>query len=96
MHVPSTPQTKNMIGEEQIKLMRRGIARLAWWVVVSLCVRSTDRMFYAWRPGSFLLNASRGSVVIIPDLVKALKSGHLVRRLPLESVELNNHSMAHG
>jgi len=50
MHVPSTPQTKNMIGEEQIKLMRRG---------------------------SFLLNASRGSVVIIPDLVKALKSGHL-------------------
>jgi hypothetical protein len=52
-------------------------------------------MFCAWRPGSFLLNASRGSVVIIPDLVKALKSGHLVRRLPLESVELDNHSMAH-
>jgi D-3-phosphoglycerate dehydrogenase len=24
LHVPSTPQTKNMIGEEQINLMRRG------------------------------------------------------------------------
>lgn len=45
-----------------------------------LCGRSTDHLFYDWRPGSFLLNASRGSVVIIPDLVKALKSGHLVCR----------------
>jgi hypothetical protein len=51
-----------------------------------LCGRSTDHLFYDWRPGSFLLNASRGSVVIIPDLVKALKSGHLVRRLTPENL----------
>jgi len=50
LHVPATPETKNMIGEEQIKLMK---------------------------PGSYLLNASRGSVVVIPDLVKTLKSNHL-------------------
>jgi D-3-phosphoglycerate dehydrogenase len=50
LHVPATPETKNMIGEAQINLMKKG---------------------------SFLLNASRGTVVVIPDLVKALKSNHL-------------------
>jgi D-3-phosphoglycerate dehydrogenase len=31
----------------------------------------------AMKKGSFLLNASRGNVVVIPALAKALKSGHL-------------------
>src|SRR4051795_9212648 len=39
LHVPETPQTKNMIGARELGLMRKG---------------------------SFLLNASRGSVVVIP------------------------------
>jgi len=50
LHVPETPETKNMIGEKEIKLMKKG---------------------------SYLLNASRGSVVVIPALVDALKSRHL-------------------
>jgi D-3-phosphoglycerate dehydrogenase len=50
MHVPDLPETRNMIGAEQIAKMK---------------------------PGSYLLNASRGTVVVIPELVKALKSGHL-------------------
>jgi D-3-phosphoglycerate dehydrogenase len=50
MHVPATPQTKEMIGEAQLAKMR---------------------------PGSYLLNASRGNVVVIPALAAALKSGHL-------------------
>jgi len=50
LHVPDTPQTKNMIGAKEINLMQKG---------------------------SYLLNASRGTVVVIPELVKALKSGHL-------------------
>ncbi|KAJ3080537.1 hypothetical protein HK102_002981 [Quaeritorhiza haematococci] len=50
LHVPETPETKHMIGEKEIKMMR---------------------------PGTFLLNASRGTVVDIPALVAALKSGHL-------------------
>jgi len=50
LHVPETPETKNMIGQEQIKLMKKG---------------------------SYLINASRGSVVVIEDLVEALKSKHL-------------------
>ncbi|MES1172151.1 MAG: phosphoglycerate dehydrogenase [Bacteroidota bacterium] len=50
LHVPETPQTKNMMGEAQFALMRKG---------------------------SFLLNASRGTVVVIPALAAALGSGHL-------------------
>jgi len=50
LHVPATPSTKNMIGERELLLMRKG---------------------------SYLLNASRGSVVDIPALAKALSSGHL-------------------
>lgn len=50
LHVPQTPETKNMITSKEIALMPKG---------------------------SFLLNASRGTVVQIPDLISALKSGHL-------------------
>jgi len=50
LHVPETAQTKNMIGESEIAMMKKG---------------------------SFLINASRGTVVQIPALVAALKSGHL-------------------
>eukprot|EP01123_Difflugia_compressa_P014768 TRINITY_DN7997_c0_g1_i1.p1 TRINITY_DN7997_c0_g1~~TRINITY_DN7997_c0_g1_i1.p1 ORF type:complete len:423 (-),score=64.42 TRINITY_DN7997_c0_g1_i1:93-1361(-) len=50
LHVPETSQTKNLITDREISLMKKG---------------------------SFLLNASRGSVVEIPALVEALKSGHL-------------------
>jgi D-3-phosphoglycerate dehydrogenase len=49
-HVPSTELTKNMIGEREISLMKKG---------------------------SYLLNASRGSVVVIPAVKKAIESGHL-------------------
>lgn len=50
LHVPETPQTKNMIGAEQIARMK---------------------------PGACLLNASRGTVVVIEALADALRSGHL-------------------
>jgi D-3-phosphoglycerate dehydrogenase len=50
LHVPATPQTKNMIGAAELATMRKG---------------------------SYLLNASRGSVVDIPALAQALQSGHL-------------------
>jgi len=50
LHVPKTDQTKDMIGEKQISMMKKG---------------------------SYLLNASRGSVVVLPALIAALKSGHL-------------------
>lgn len=50
LHVPQTPETKNMITKKEIAQMPQG---------------------------SFLLNASRGTVVQIPDLIDALKSGHL-------------------
>lgn len=50
LHVPETPQTKNMIGAAELAQMR---------------------------PGSYLLNASRGSVVVIEALAEALRSGHL-------------------
>lgn len=50
LHVPETPQTKNMIGEKELSLMKNG---------------------------SYLINASRGTVVVIEDLVEALKTKHL-------------------
>ena len=50
LHVPETPQTKNMIGEDELALMKKG---------------------------SYLLNASRGTVVVIPALAAAIKRGHL-------------------
>ncbi len=50
LHVPETPETKNMIGARELAAMKTG---------------------------SYLLNASRGTVVDIPALAEALKSGHL-------------------
>lgn len=50
LHVPEAPETKNMISERELLLMKKG---------------------------SFLINASRGSVVIIEDLANAIKSGHI-------------------
>jgi len=50
LHVPETPQTKNMITAKEMSLMR---------------------------PGSYLINASRGTVVVIEDLAAALKSKKL-------------------
>ncbi len=51
LHVPETPQTKDMIGEREINIMKQG---------------------------SYLINASRGTVVDIEALVKALKEKHLM------------------
>jgi len=50
LHVPQTPETKNMITKKELAYMQKG---------------------------SYLLNASRGTVVVIPDLIEALQSGHL-------------------
>lgn len=50
LHVPETPETKNMISKDQLFKMKKG---------------------------SFLINASRGTVVNIDDLVLALKENHL-------------------
>ena len=50
LHVPETPLTQNMIGEEELSMMKKG---------------------------SFLLNASRGTVVDIAALSRALKGHHL-------------------
>ena len=50
LHVPETPQTKNMMGPAEMALMK---------------------------PGSCLINASRGTVVDIAALVDALDSGHV-------------------
>lgn len=50
LHVPETNQTMNMIGAEEIQVMKKG---------------------------SFLINASRGTVVLIESLVAALKSKHI-------------------
>ncbi len=50
LHVPAASDTKNMIGAEQIAMMKKG---------------------------SYLLNLSRGTVVVIDALVKALQDGHL-------------------
>lgn len=48
LHVPETPETKNMISVPQFEAMKKG---------------------------SYLINASRGTVVDIPALVAAMKSG---------------------
>ncbi len=51
LHVPATPHTKNMIGERELRAMKKG---------------------------SYLINASRGNVVMIDALVKALNDKHLL------------------
>lgn len=51
LHVPETPDTKNMMGAEQIARMKKG---------------------------SFLINASRGTVVDIDVLAAALESKHIL------------------
>jgi D-3-phosphoglycerate dehydrogenase len=50
LHVPETPQTKNMIGPEELARMK---------------------------PGACLLNASRGTVVVIDALAAAIRRGHV-------------------
>lgn len=50
LHVPETPETKDMISARELSQMKKG---------------------------SYLINASRGTVVKIEDLVAALKEGHL-------------------
>lgn len=50
LHVPETPETKDMMGKEQLEKMKKG---------------------------SYLINASRGSVVVIEELVEFLKEGHI-------------------
>ncbi|MCJ1285147.1 D-3-phosphoglycerate dehydrogenase 2 [Xylographa opegraphella] len=49
-HVPELPETKNMIGPQQLDQMKKG---------------------------SYLINASRGSVVDIPSLIDAMRSGKI-------------------
>jgi len=51
LHVPETPQTKDMVGAQEIKKMKKG---------------------------SYLINASRGTVVDIAALAVALKEKHLM------------------
>ncbi len=50
LHVPETPETRDMIGSAELARMKQG---------------------------SYLLNASRGTVVVIPALADALRRGHL-------------------
>lgn len=50
LHVPETPETKNMISARELSQMKKG---------------------------SYLINASRGTVVVIDDLVNSLKENHL-------------------
>ena len=50
LHVPETELTKNMIGANELRQMKKG---------------------------SYLINASRGSVVVIKDLVKLLEEKHI-------------------
>lgn len=49
-HVPELPETKHMIGQQQLEQMKNG---------------------------SYLINASRGSVVDIPALIHAMRSGKI-------------------
>lgn len=49
-HVPELPETKRMIGQQQLEQMKKG---------------------------SYLINASRGSVVDIPALIHAMRSGKI-------------------
>ena len=49
-HVPELPETRNMIGPEEINSMKKG---------------------------SYLINASRGSVIDIPSLIDAMRGGRL-------------------
>ena len=51
LHVPSTPETHNMMGKAHMDLMKKG---------------------------SLLINASRGDVVVIEDLIQALDSQHIL------------------
>ncbi len=50
LHVPETPETKNMIGAKELASMKKGV---------------------------HLINASRGTVVVIEDLAHALKAKHV-------------------
>jgi D-3-phosphoglycerate dehydrogenase len=50
LHVPETPQTREMIGAAELALMK---------------------------PGACLLNASRGTVVVIDALADAIRNGHV-------------------
>lgn len=50
LHVPQLPSTQWMIGEKELRTMKKG---------------------------SILLNAARGTVVVIEDLAKVLEEGHL-------------------
>jgi len=50
LHVPATPETRNMIAAEQLAQMKTG---------------------------AYLLNASRGTVVDIPALINAMRSGKI-------------------
>ncbi|MBX7193963.1 MAG: phosphoglycerate dehydrogenase [Sandaracinaceae bacterium] len=50
LHVPETPQTKDMIGERELAVMKKGVC---------------------------LLNASRGTVVVIDALAAAIRSKHV-------------------
>ncbi|KAL2178935.1 uncharacterized protein P884DRAFT_257040 [Thermothelomyces heterothallicus CBS 202.75] len=50
LHVPETPETKNLISTEQFARMKNG---------------------------SYLINASRGTVVDIPALIKAMRAGKI-------------------
>ncbi len=50
LHVPQTPDTKNMMGEKEFAQMKKG---------------------------SLFINAARGTVVDIPALANAIKSGHI-------------------
>jgi D-3-phosphoglycerate dehydrogenase len=51
LHVPATPQTKNMIGERELRAIKKG---------------------------GYLINASRGNVVDIDALARALDDKHLL------------------